>query len=133
VLAYYSASPSKLQTYTRCLQNTAGTTHNTITAQFLSIKTALLFCIVLIPGQDLLFCVPARCHFAGKSAACKKLTGTQQESLPHAESRDWLAVVLAEQGLAECSCSSLPVPFYRHGGAEQFIRNLEPDFEFLFS
>lgn len=72
VLAYYSPSPSKLQTYTCCLQNTAGTTHNTITAQILPVTTALPFCAVLTPGQDLLFCVPACCHFAGRSAARKK-------------------------------------------------------------
>lgn len=71
VLAYYSASPSKLQTYTRCLQNTSGTTHNTITAQFLPITTALLFCAVLTPGLDLLFCVPACCYFAEKCCTQK--------------------------------------------------------------
>lgn len=122
VLAYYSASPSELQTYTCCLQNTAGTTRNTITAQFLSVTTALPFCAVLTRGQDLLFCVPACCHFAGRSAARKKLTETQYHSLPHAESRDCLTVGLAEQGLAEHSCSSLPVPFYRCRGADWFMK-----------
>lgn len=121
-LAYCSACPSKLQTYTRCLQNTAGTTHNTITVQFLSITTALPFCAVFVPGQDPLFCVPACCHFAGRSVACKKLTGTQQESLPLAESRDWPTVRHKEQELAEPSCSSLPVHFYGSRGTHSSMR-----------
>lgn len=58
VLAHYPASPSKLQTYRCCLQDTAGAAHSTSTAQFLSITTALPSCAGLTPGQDL-FCVPA--------------------------------------------------------------------------
>lgn len=121
-LAYCSACPSKLQTYTCCLQNTVGTTRDTITIQFPFVTTALSFCAVFTPGQDLLFCVSACCHFAGRSVARKKLTGTQQESLPLAESRDWPTAGLKEQGLAEPSCSSLPGPFYRRRGPDSSMR-----------
>lgn len=130
VLAHCPASPSKLQTYTGCLQNTAGTTHNTNTAQFLSITTALPACAGLTPGQDLLFCVPACCYSAGRSAARKTLAGTQQESLPHSESRDWLAVGLTEEGLPKLfAATHLSIS----ADAEEQIGsqgNLEPDFEF---
>lgn len=130
VLAHYPASPSKLQTYTCCLQNTAGTTLNTNTAQFLSITAALLFCAGLTPGQDLLFCVPACCHSAGRSAARKILAGTQQESLPHAESRDWQTVGLTEELLPKPFAAthlSLSADAEEQTGSRG---NLEPDFEF---
>lgn len=131
VLAHYPASPSKLQTHTCCLQNTAGTTHNTNTAQFLSITTALPSCAGLTSGQDLLFCVPACGHSAGRSAARKILAGTQQESLPHSESRDWLTVGLTEEGLPELFAAthlSLSADAEEQTGSQG---NLEPDFKLL--
>lgn len=81
-------------------------------------------CSVQCSHQDRTFYFVSQ-HVAtlqGEVLHAKKLSGTQQESLPPAESRDWLTAGLAEPGLAEHSRSSLPVPFYRCRGADQFMR-----------
>lgn len=95
----------------------------TTPSQLSSYPSQLPSCSVQCSHQDWTFYFVSQ-HVATlqRNAARKKLTGTQRESLPHAQSRDWLTVGLPAQGLAECSCSSLPAPSYRCGGADQFRR-----------
>lgn len=58
------------------------------------------------------------------------LAGTQQDSVPHAESRDWLTVGLTEEGLPKPFAPthlSLSADAEEQTGSQG---NLEPDLEF---
>lgn len=76
-----------------------------------------------------IFC-PSMLPLCREKCCTQKLAGTQQESLPHSESKDWLAVGLTEEGLPKLFAVthlSLSADAEAQTGSQ---RNLEPDFEF---